>query len=73
MALEQRVADSVDSPHLRYVSAPLAAANITILYQSSYHADFLLVKETDFDRASDIFAVHDCESHPVLLLLHMIF
>ena len=56
------VADRKDSPHLRYVSSPLAAANITILYQSSYHADFLLVKETDFEQASAIFTVHDCES-----------
>lgn len=63
------VADRKDSPHLRYVSAPLAAANITILYQSSYHADFLLVKETDFEQASAIFTVHDCECPPYPLFL----
>jgi hypothetical protein len=57
----QAAADRADSPHLRYVSAPLAAANITILYQSSYHADFLLVKETDFEQASAIFAMHNCQ------------
>ncbi len=50
-----------DSPHLRHVSAPLARAGISILYQSSYHADFLMVKETDFDRASEIFAGQGCE------------
>ncbi|ORX37131.1 hypothetical protein BD324DRAFT_650742 [Kockovaella imperatae] len=47
-----------DSPHLRHVSAPLAKAGITILYQSSYFTDFLLVKEADFDKASAIFAGH---------------
>ncbi|ORY22035.1 hypothetical protein BCR39DRAFT_562461 [Naematelia encephala] len=45
-----------DSPHLRYVSIPLARAGISILYQSSYFTDFLLVKESDFTRASEIFA-----------------
>nr|ODN92340.1 hypothetical protein L204_05439 [Cryptococcus depauperatus CBS 7855] len=44
-----------DSPHLRHVSSPLARAGISILYQSSYFTDFLLVKESDFERASEIF------------------
>ncbi|RXK35772.1 hypothetical protein M231_06958 [Tremella mesenterica] len=45
-----------DSPHLREVSAPLAKAGISILYQSSYFTDFLLVRSSDFVRASEIFA-----------------
>ncbi|WWC71054.1 uncharacterized protein I206_105007 [Kwoniella pini CBS 10737] len=45
-----------DSPHLRHVSAPLAKAGISILYQSSYFTDFLLVKESDFEKAHSIFA-----------------
>ncbi|WWD18759.1 hypothetical protein CI109_103214 [Kwoniella shandongensis] len=45
-----------DSPHLRQVSAPLARAGISILYQSSYFTDFLLVKADDFDKAEGIFA-----------------
>ncbi|OCF75343.1 hypothetical protein I204_04198 [Kwoniella mangroviensis CBS 8886] len=44
-----------DSPHLRHVSAPLAKAGISILYQSSYFTDFLLVKESDFEKARNIF------------------
>lgn len=54
-------ADDADSPHLRFVSAPLARAGISILYQSSYFTDFLLVKEDDFDRAAIIFASQGCE------------
>ncbi|KAL1405831.1 hypothetical protein Q8F55_007509 [Vanrija albida] len=46
-----------DSPNIRHVSAPLAAAGISILYQSTYTGDFLLVKNGDFDRASSIFAL----------------
>ncbi|KAK8858867.1 hypothetical protein IAR55_003098 [Kwoniella newhampshirensis] len=45
-----------DSPHLRHVSAPLARAGISILYQSSYFTDFLLVKADDFEKAATIFA-----------------
>ncbi|RSH90866.1 hypothetical protein EHS25_010042 [Saitozyma podzolica] len=45
-----------DSPHLRHVCVPLARAGISILYQSSYFTDFLLVKASDFDKASLIFA-----------------
>ncbi|TYJ56446.1 hypothetical protein B9479_002849 [Cryptococcus floricola] len=45
-----------DSPHLRHVSAPLARAGISILYQSSYFTDFLLVKESDFEKAAGIFS-----------------
>ncbi|WVQ84389.1 hypothetical protein IAT38_006541 [Cryptococcus sp. DSM 104549] len=45
-----------DSPHLRHVSAPLARAGISILYQSSYFTDFLLVKESEFEKAAGIFA-----------------
>jgi len=52
---------SIDSPHLRHVSAPLAREGISILYQSSYFTDFLLVKYEDFVRASDIFTMHGCE------------
>lgn len=52
---------SSDSPHLRHVSAPLARAGISILYQSSYFTDFLLVKASDFDKASLIFAEQGCE------------
>ncbi|WVQ73309.1 hypothetical protein IAR50_002877 [Cryptococcus sp. DSM 104548] len=44
-----------DSPHLRHVSTPLARAGISILYQSSYFTDFLLVKESDFVKAAGIF------------------
>lgn len=51
-----------DSPHLRHVSAPLAEAGISILYQSSYFTDFLLVKSSDFERASAIFRGQGCES-----------
>ncbi|KAL7420556.1 hypothetical protein Q5752_004507 [Cryptotrichosporon argae] len=57
-----------DSPHLRHVSAPLAEAGITILYQSSYYTDFLLVKETDFVKASKIFASHGWHVEPELPL-----
>ncbi|KAK4688294.1 hypothetical protein P7C73_g1819, partial [Tremellales sp. Uapishka_1] len=49
-------AGNYDSPHLRHVSAPLAKEGISILYQSSYFTDFLLVKEEDFERTSRIFA-----------------
>lgn len=59
-----------DSPHLRYVSAPLARAGISILYQSTYLTDFLLVKEEDLDKAARIFVSQGCESdtvHPPLL------
>lgn len=49
-----------DSPHLRQVSAPLAEAGISILYQSSYFTDFILVKEIDFEKTSAIFAQHNC-------------
>ncbi|WWC88370.1 uncharacterized protein L201_003281 [Kwoniella dendrophila CBS 6074] len=45
-----------DSPHLRHVSAPLAKAGISIQYQSGYFTDFLLVKESDFEKARSIFA-----------------
>jgi hypothetical protein len=55
---------TADSPHLRCVSAPLAREGITILYQSSYFTDFLLVKESDFVKASNIFAEHGCELCP---------
>ena len=48
--------NSADSPHLREVSAPLAHAGTSILYQSSYFTDFLQVKEADFEKASSIFA-----------------
>lgn len=54
----------VDSPHLRYVSSPLAREGISILYQSSYFADFLLVKEEDFERAARIFVSQGCKSIP---------
>ena len=54
----------VDSPHLRHVSAPLSRAGISILYQSSYFSDFLLVKESTFKRASEIFAEQGCECFP---------
>ena len=53
---------TTDSPHLRHVSAPLARAGISILYQSSYFTDFLLVKEANFQKASAIFASQGCES-----------
>ena len=53
-----------DSPHLRHVSAPLAAAGVSILYQSSYFTDFLLVKAEDFDRAQRIFKSRGCECSP---------
>ena len=55
---------TVDSPHLRHVSAPLSRAGISILYQSSYFSDFLLVKESTFKRASEIFADQGCECFP---------
>ncbi|EJT47771.1 hypothetical protein A1Q1_03346 [Trichosporon asahii var. asahii CBS 2479] len=42
-------------PHLRHVSAALAEGNVSILYQSSYFTDFLLVKAEDFERAAEIF------------------
>jgi len=50
-----------DSPHLRHVSAPLSKAGISILYQSSYFSDYILVRETNFARASDIFAQQGCK------------
>jgi len=49
-----------DSPHLRHVSAPLARAGISILYQSSYFTDYILVKESDFAKASWVFASQGC-------------
>ncbi|KLT42669.1 hypothetical protein CC85DRAFT_285393 [Cutaneotrichosporon oleaginosum] len=56
-----------DSPHLRHVSAPLAEAGISILYQSSYFTDFLLVKSSDFERASAIFRGKGWNCDPVFL------
>ncbi|WVF68761.1 hypothetical protein IAT40_003533 [Kwoniella sp. CBS 6097] len=55
-----------DSPHLRHVSSPLAKAGISILYQSSYFTDFLLVKETDFEKAASIFAGQGWQIDPSL-------
>ncbi|WVQ65411.1 uncharacterized protein L199_003587 [Kwoniella botswanensis] len=52
---DQDEVGNYDSPHLRHVSAPLAKAGISILYQSSYFTDFLLVKESDFENAKNIF------------------
>ncbi|WWC96468.1 hypothetical protein V866_003336 [Kwoniella sp. B9012] len=52
---DQDEVGNYDSPHLRHVSAPLAKAGISILYQSSYFTDFLLVKESDFENARNIF------------------
>ncbi|WOO83324.1 uncharacterized protein LOC62_05G006852 [Vanrija pseudolonga] len=52
---ELLASSNYDSPNIRHVSAPLAAAGISILYQSTYTGDFLLVKNSDFDRASSIF------------------
>ena len=61
---------TVDSPHLRHVSAPLSRQGISILYQSSYFTDFLLVKETDFGKASAIFAEQGCGFHQYRLRAH---
>ncbi|BEI85607.1 hypothetical protein CcaverHIS002_0510080 [Cutaneotrichosporon cavernicola] len=55
-----------DSPHLRHVSAPLAEGGISILYQSSYFTDFLLVKSSDFERASAIFHGKGWNCDPIL-------
>ncbi|WVQ96291.1 hypothetical protein IAU59_003395 [Kwoniella sp. CBS 9459] len=55
-----------DSPHLRHVSSPLAKAGISILYQSSYFTDFLLVKETDFEKAASVFASQGWQIDPSL-------
>ncbi|BEJ10691.1 hypothetical protein CspHIS471_0101130 [Cutaneotrichosporon sp. HIS471] len=55
-----------DSPHLRHVSTPLAEAGISILYQSSYFTDFLLVKSSDFERASAIFRGKGWNCDPIL-------
>jgi len=52
----------IDSPHLRYVSGPLARAGISILYQSSYFCDYLLCKSEDFDKVATIFVSQGCES-----------
>ncbi|OCF44307.1 hypothetical protein I317_01752 [Kwoniella heveanensis CBS 569] len=57
-----------DSPHLRHVSPPLAKAGISILYQSSYFTDFLLVKETDFEKAASVFAGQGWHIDPSLPL-----
>jgi len=63
---EWKHAETVDSPHLRCISAPLARAGISILYQSSYFTDFLLVKEEDFERAATIFSNQGCKSRPIV-------
>ena len=51
-----------DSPHLRYVSGPLAKEGISILYQSSYFCDYLLCKSEDFDKVAIIFVSQGCKS-----------
>ncbi|WRT68067.1 uncharacterized protein IL334_005042 [Kwoniella shivajii] len=61
---DQDEIDNYDSPHLRHVSAPLAKAGISILYQSSYFTDFLLVKQTDFERARNIFSAQGWQIDP---------
>jgi hypothetical protein len=52
----------IDSPHLRYVSGPLAREGISILYQSSYFCDYLLCKSEDFDKVATIFVSQGCKS-----------
>jgi len=52
----------IDSPHLRYVSVPLAREGISILYQSSYFCDYLLCKSEDFDKVATIFVSQGCKS-----------
>jgi len=51
-----------DSPHLRYVSGPLAKEGISILYQSSYFCDYLLCKSEDFNKVATIFISQGCMS-----------
>lgn len=52
--------DQVDNAGARVheLSAPLAAAGISILYQSSYMSDFMFVKESQLHRVRHIFAAH---------------
>ncbi|KAF8969424.1 hypothetical protein BDZ97DRAFT_1795567 [Flammula alnicola] len=50
--------DQIDKSGTRVydLSAPLAAAGISILYQSSYMSDFIFVKESRLQEAMDLFA-----------------
>lgn len=57
----------IDSPHLRYVSGPLAREGISILYQSSYFCDYLLCKSEDFDKVATIFVSQGCK-YPTRIL-----
>jgi hypothetical protein len=57
-----RVILMIDSPHLRYVSGPLAREGVSILYQSSYFCDYLLCKSEDFDKVATIFVSQGCKS-----------
>jgi hypothetical protein len=50
-----------DSPHLRYVSGPLARAGISILYQSSYFCDYLFCKSEDYEKVATIFVSEGCK------------
>lgn len=67
MSVFRQLTPTPDSPNIRHVSAPLAAAGISILYQSTYTGDFLLVKNSDFDRASSIFTLCGCTWEGALL------
>ncbi|KAK2466048.1 hypothetical protein APHAL10511_001690 [Amanita phalloides] len=58
--------DQLDSSGARVneLSAPLAAAGISILYQSSYMSDFIFVKESRLQEALDLFANAGFDLYP---------
>ncbi|PPQ77674.1 hypothetical protein CVT25_011109 [Psilocybe cyanescens] len=65
--------DQMDSSGTRVydLSAPLAAAGISILYQSSYMSDFIFVKESRLQEAMDLFAsagfhLYASDSNPLI-------